>query len=152
MIETNPEIIEKIEKKLRNKYGVLMLTSALLSTTFGLFGFIASIMGAAQYEDAALAGLISVLLITDAILASICVITSGAFRKSTKPKKVSKKVQNATKGFLVVGGIVMALEGNVSGEKQQKNTIRYIKLQERMAVRRIMHSQNGKTQRRQPPP
>lgn len=115
MIETNPEIIEKTEKKLRNKYGVLMLTSALLSTAFGLFGFIASIMGAAQYEDTALAGLISVLLITDAILASICVITSGAFRKSIKPKKVSKKVQNATKGFLVIGGIVMALEGNVSG-------------------------------------
>lgn len=44
MIETNPEIIEKTEKRLRNKYGVLMLVNALLSTAFGLFGFIASIM------------------------------------------------------------------------------------------------------------
>lgn len=89
MVETNPEIIEKTEKRLRNKYGVLMLVNALLSTTFGLFGFIASIVEATKHdpEDTALAGLISVLLITAAMLAFICVIASGAFRKSTKPKK-----------------------------------------------------------------
>lgn len=118
MVETNPEIIEKTEKRLRNKYGVLMLVNALLSTAFGLFGFIASIMGATQYEDAAdaaFAGLFSALLITAAMLAFICVIASGAFRKSTKPKKVSKKAKNATAAFLAVGGVVMALEGNMSG-------------------------------------
>ena len=116
MVETNPEIIEKTEKRLRNKYGVLMLVNALLSTTFGLFGFIASIVEATKHdpEDTALAGLISVLLITAAMLAFICVIASGAFRKSTKPKKVSKKVQKATKAFLAAGAVVAALDGNIS--------------------------------------
>lgn len=128
MVETNPEIIEKTEKRLRNKYGVLMLVNALLSTTLGLFGFIASIIGETQYEDAALAGLaglISVSLITNATFAFICVFVSGAFRKSTKPKKVSKKAQNTTAAFLAVGGVVMAFEGNVSGVANALNGLKY---------------------------
>lgn len=112
MIETDPVIIEETEKRLRSRYGVLMLVNALLSTAFGLFGFVSAIV---EDQDTALAGLLSVLLLTAVIIDFICVIKSGAFRKNTKPKKVSKKVQNATKAFFVVGGVAMALDGNVSG-------------------------------------
>ena len=82
MVETNPEIIEKTEKRLRNKYGVLMLVNALLSTTFGLFCFIASIIGETQYEDAALAGLAGLFLFWVSIRHSFPSAVSGTFWRS----------------------------------------------------------------------